>query len=105
MAHLCRDVMRHNLESRVGRFLEAKAMYHKCIEYDDPVTGLSKLAHEKLGSTNRLIGNMKHNLRSTTRSAASIQATQPISGDISRSDSVVEKTCSFVPDPVVAGAI
>jgi len=45
-----------NLYFEDRMFVNAAALYRCCIEHDDPATGLSKLAHEKLGSTNRLIG-------------------------------------------------
>ena len=81
-------------------------MYRKCIEYDDPVTGLSKLAHEKLGSTNRLIGNMKHNMRVSTRSGTSSPANRKTaSGDTSGSSPVTVKSLRILgpQDTAIAG--
>jgi tetratricopeptide (TPR) repeat protein len=63
-----------NLCLEDGCYAKAAAMYRKCIEYDDPLTGLSKKAHENLGSTNRLIGNLKHTLRVSTRSSSNLTA-------------------------------
>ena len=90
-----------NLCLEDGAYARAAAMYRKCIEYDDPVTGLSKKAHENLGSTNRLIGNLKHNLRVSTRSSATSRSSA--SGGVSAaSGSVTEKSFRSALDSPVA---
>mmetsp|Transcript_24395 Transcript_24395/g.78848 ORF Transcript_24395/g.78848 Transcript_24395/m.78848 type:complete len:193 (-) Transcript_24395:111-689(-) len=95
-----------NLCLEDNMFQKAAVMYRKCIEYDDPVTGLSKLAHEKLGSTNRLIGNMKHNMRVSTRSGTSSPANRKTaSGDTSGSSPVTVKSLRILgpQDTAIAG--
>jgi len=53
-----------------GMYARAARLYRKCIEHDDPATGLSKLAHEKLGSTSRLVGSEQNTARSSQGSSS-----------------------------------
>jgi len=48
-----------NLYFEDGIYGSAARLYKRCIEHDEPATGLSKAAHERLGATNRLVGTAR----------------------------------------------